>query len=300
MSGKIRVLMVDDEAQFRETTRKILNKKGFDTLLAADGREALAQLDANPDVVVLDIRMPGMDGHAVLQEIGRLQPEMPVIMLTGHGDLGSARQALAEGAFDYLSKPCDADVLAGKIREAFEHRKRPFPAEEKRVLGVMVPIQEYTVIDRNRTIGDAIAHLRDSFSQQAATSRILETGHRSILVKDAAAGIVGVLAIIDLLTLIMPRYLSAPKPSMADSIQYSPLFWQGMFTKAVKEMRTLIIEDVMAPVPLRIEATASLMEAAYLMHRHKARRLLVVLGGKTMGVIREQDLFFEMEKILRT
>jgi len=58
MIKKIKVLMVDDEAQFRETTRKILEKKGFETLMAANGREALAQLDSHPDVVVLDIRMP--------------------------------------------------------------------------------------------------------------------------------------------------------------------------------------------------------------------------------------------------
>jgi CBS-domain-containing membrane protein len=128
----------------------------------------------------------------------------------------------------------------------------------------------------------------------------METGHRSILVKDADENIIGVLAIIDLIELIMPRYLSAPKPSTADSIQYSPLFWKGMFTQAVKEIGTTIIWDVMSPVPLSIEGTASLMEAAYLMRTHKTRRLLVTLSGQPAGIIREQDLFFEMEKILRT
>jgi DNA-binding response OmpR family regulator len=300
MRDKIRVLMVDDEVQFRETTKKILNKKGFETLLAENGEEALARLGENPDVVILDIKMPGMDGHQVLTEIGKTHPEIPVIMLTGHGALPSAREALEEGAFDYLSKPCDADLLSSKIREAFQYKQKPEDREEKRVMGVMVPLQEYTVIARDKTIADAIKLLRESFTSQASTSRIMETGHRSILVKDAAENIVGVLAIIDLIELIMPSYLSAPKPSTADSIHYSPLFWKGMFSKAVKEIKTRVIWDVMAPAPLSIDGTASLMEAAYLMRTGKVRRLLVELSGKPAGVIREQDLFFEMEKILRS
>jgi CheY-like chemotaxis protein len=300
MIEKIKVLMIDDEAQFRKTTKKILNKKGFETILAENGKEALTKLDENPDVIILDIKMPEMDGHQVLKEIGKTHPKTPVIMLTGHGALPSAREALEEGAFDYLSKPCDADLLASKIREAFQYRQKPDSHQEKRIIGVMVPIQEYTVIARNKTIADAINLLRESFTSQAATSRIMETGHRSILVKDADENIIGVLSIVDLIELIMPRYLSVPKPSTADSIQYSPLFWKGMFTKAVKDIGTTIIWDVMSPVPLTIEGTATLMEAAYLMRINKVRRLLVVLSGKPAGVIREQDLFFEMEKILRT
>ena len=79
MLEKIKVLMVDDEVEFRKTTKKILNKKGFETILAEDGKEALALLDENPDVVVLDIRMPVMDGHEVLNEIRKTHPQTPVI-----------------------------------------------------------------------------------------------------------------------------------------------------------------------------------------------------------------------------
>ena len=300
MLEKIKVLMVDDEVEFRKTTKKILNKKGFETILAEDGKEALALLDENPDVVVLDIRMPVMDGHEVLNEIRKTHPQTPVIMLTGHGALSSASQALDEGAFDYLSKPCDADLLTMKIREAFQSSQHPEIQEEKRVLGIMVPLQEYTVIPRNKTVADAIRLLRESFTSQAATSRILETGHRSILVADASENIIGFLAITDLIQLIMPRYLSEPKPSTADSIQYSPMFWKGMFTKAVKGIGGVVLWDIMSPIPISIEGTSTLMEAAYLMHTRKVRRLLVVLSGKPAGIIREQDLFFEMEKILRT
>jgi len=300
MSKTIKVLMVDDEEQFRSTTRKILEKKGFETILAADGPEAIERLDAAPDVIILDIRMPGMDGHAVLAEIKKREPEIPVIMLTGHGALPSAQKALAEGAYDYLTKPCDVNILAMKITEAFESRGKPENEEEVRVLGAMVPIKEYTVINGAKPLREAIAALRDSYVSRMATSRLLETGHRSILVTDDDNEVIGLLAITDLLALIMPAYLSLPKPSTADSIQYSPMFWRGMFSKEIKAKADFPVKDVMSPAPLTIDGKASLMEAAFVMHSNRARRLLVMISGQVAGIIREQDLFFEMEKFLKT
>ncbi|MEA1947088.1 MAG: response regulator, partial [Thermodesulfobacteriota bacterium] len=105
MKEKIKLLMVDDEEQFRATTKKILDKKGFDTIVAESGEEAIDKIKENPDVVILDIRMPGIDGHEALRQIKKLKPDLPVIMLTGHGAMPSAKEALATGAFDYLSKP---------------------------------------------------------------------------------------------------------------------------------------------------------------------------------------------------
>ncbi|MBW1644413.1 MAG: response regulator, partial [Deltaproteobacteria bacterium] len=235
MSEKIKVLMVDDEEQFRSTTKKVLNKKGFDTILAGSGEEAIEKLNENPDVVILDIKMPGMDGHQALNEIKKLSPDLPVIMLTGHGALPSAREALVEGAFDYLTKPCDIDLLASKIEDAYLHGQEPGKAEEKKVSGVMVPVNEYTILNGDQTIEDAIAQLKESFVSKVSTSRIMETGHRSVLVMDEGKNVIGFLSIKDLLKLIMPSYLSAPKPSMADSVQYSPMFWDGMFSKTIAQ-----------------------------------------------------------------
>lgn len=299
MSEKIKVLMVDDEEQFRSTTKKILNKKGFDTILAGSGEEAIDKLKENPDVVILDIKMPGMDGHQALNEIKKLSPELPVIMLTGHGALPSAREALVEGAFDYLTKPCDIDLLSSKIKDAYKHGKEPDEIEEKRVMGVMVPINEYTTLNWDQTIEDAIAQLKESFVSKVSTSRILETGHRSVLVVDDKKNVTGIVTIRDLLKVIMPQYLSAPKPSMADSIQYSPMFWNGMFSKVITQKATTKLKDVMSPDPFTIDGTAFLMEAAYMMVEKKVRRLVVMIAGEVAGVIREQDLFFEIEKILK-
>ncbi|UCG08193.1 MAG: CBS domain-containing protein, partial [Desulfobacterales bacterium] len=222
-----------------------------------------------------------------------------VIMLTGHGALPSAKEALAEGAFDYLAKPCDIDILAAKITEASKVCKAEETIGEKSVKDVMIPIADYTTLTQDTTVREAIDKLRESFSAKVSTSRIMETGHRSILVFDERGKIRGILAIIDLLNAIMPAYLSAPKPSMADSIQYSPMFWSGMFEREVMRLATKKIKDVMSPAPLNISANANLMEAAYIMITNNERRLAVIKAGEVVGVIREQELFFEIERILR-
>jgi CheY-like chemotaxis protein len=299
MSQKIRVLMVDDEAQFRATTERILTRRGFKTIMAASGEEAIEKLDKNPDVVVLDIKMPGMDGHETLHEIKKRRPDLPVIILTGHGALPSARQARDKGAFDYLTKPCDIDTLAAKISEAYQHEHLEEGPTEKTVRDVMIPIADYTTLNQESTIKEAIDKLRESFFAKVSTSRIMETGHRSLLVFDDQGKIIGILAIIDLLRAIMPGYLSAPKPSTADSIQYSPMFWTGMFTREVTRLAGKKIKDVMSPAPRTIEGNANLMEAAYTMIYQNKRRLAVMDSGEVIGIIREQDLFFEIERILR-
>ena len=300
MMSQIKVLMVDDEKRFRDTTKKILNKRGFETILAESGEDALDKLNQNPDVVILDIKMPGMDGHETLEKIKEIKSDLPVIMLTGHGAMPSAKEALGQGAFDYLSKPCDITLLAEKIKEACRLQETPSVTQERSVGDIMIPIEEYSVITEDRTIGDAINLLKKSFATQVATSRLMETGHRSILVVDRAREVQGVLTIRDLMDVVMPGYISAPKPALADSIEYSPMFWKGMFLAGVKEMKKASLSDVMSPSPDSIDVNANLMEAAYLMLQADHRRLIVTSSGKTVGVIREQELFFEMERIINS
>lgn len=298
MSRKIRVLMVDDEAQFRVTTEKILNRRGFETVMAASGEEAVVKLGEHPDVVVLDIKLPGMDGHETLRAIKEQLPDLPVIMLTGHGALPSAQESLSSGAYDYLSKPCDIDLLTAKIKEATRQTAAPEGKAENSVRDVMIPIADYTTLEGDRTVAEAIRALRDSFAAKMSTRQIMETGHRSILVFDAQGKVIGIVAISDLLSAIMPGYLGAPKPSTADSIQYSPMFWAGMFSREVGQLGRKRIETVMSPAPATIDADANLMEAAYTMINLGHRRLAVVENGEVIGIIREQDLFFELERIL--
>jgi len=298
MGGKIRVLMVDDEEQFRSTTSRILTRKGYETTMAGSGEEAIQILkDAPQDVVILDIKMPGMDGHQTLAEIKKIRAEVPVIMLTGHGALDSAKASLKEGAFDYLAKPCDIDLLAAKIQDAYTSAKRGVKVE-KNVGDIMIPLEEYTTIEVGHTIREAIEELKKSYEGSISTGKVMETGHRSILVFDLKGKLAGILSILDLIRAVRPAYLSAPKPSMADTLQYSPMFWTGLFTTQAKALVDKKVGDIMSDPPITVEAEANLMEVAEMMYTQKARRLAVTLEGRVVGVVREQELFFEIARIV--
>ena len=121
--NRIRVLLVDDEEDFVHVVEKRLRKREVDTTVVTTGREALAELeDGGVDVVVLDVRMPGMDGLETLEEIKRRHPDVEVIMLTGHASLDAAVNGMELGAFDYLMKPMDIDDLLYRIEDAYEKR----------------------------------------------------------------------------------------------------------------------------------------------------------------------------------
>lgn len=121
----MQLMLVDDEKRFLSTTSKLLAQKGLKVFTANSGEDALEILkQVNIPVVILDVKMPGMDGIATLKEIKRRFPLIEVIMLTGHGTMESAVEGLKSGATDYLSKPVDIDVLVSKAKEAFEKRRR--------------------------------------------------------------------------------------------------------------------------------------------------------------------------------
>jgi len=121
---EMKMMLVDDEERFLTTTRKVLSKKGYDILTAASGSEALEKLATQQiHVVILDVKMPGMDGIATLKEIKRSFPLVEVIMLTGHGTVENAVEGLKCGATDYLTKPADVNDLIQKAEEAFQKRQ---------------------------------------------------------------------------------------------------------------------------------------------------------------------------------
>lgn len=119
------ILLIDDETQFLVTMAKRLRKRDFLVREAGSGLEGLRELEVEPaDVVVLDVGMPGMDGIQVLREIKLRFPQVQVLMLTGHADMEVAISGMAMGAFDYLMKPVELDVLVGKIREACSRSRK--------------------------------------------------------------------------------------------------------------------------------------------------------------------------------
>jgi DNA-binding NtrC family response regulator len=121
---KMKMMLVDDEERFLSTTKKLLEKKGYDVVTAPSGAEALEKLRVqNIHVVILDVKMPGMDGNDTLKEIKRQFPLIEVIMLTGHATMESAIDGLKSGAIDYLTKPADINEIIQKAEHAFEKRK---------------------------------------------------------------------------------------------------------------------------------------------------------------------------------
>jgi len=123
--SELTVLLVDDEVGFTAPMAKRLGKRGFETLVASSGREALDVLARETvDVILLDIMMPGMDGIKTLGEIKRLHPCVEVVMLTAHADSDIVISSLAMGACDYLLKPADVGELVRKIEGASRRRQR--------------------------------------------------------------------------------------------------------------------------------------------------------------------------------
>ena len=119
------IMLVDDEKPFVETMTKRLAKRELDVIPAFSGLEALEKLgqNRNIDVLILDVKMPGMDGIETLRRIKRNHPLVEVIMLTGHATVETAIEGMKLGAFDYLMKPCDMEKLISKLREAVQKKR---------------------------------------------------------------------------------------------------------------------------------------------------------------------------------
>ena len=120
----MKIMLVDDEERFLETTAKLLNKNGIDVVTANSGTKALEILQTqNIHVVILDVKMPGMDGIETLKQIKARYPLVEVIMLTGHGTMDSAIEGLKSGATDYLMKPTDVNILIHCLETAYQKRQ---------------------------------------------------------------------------------------------------------------------------------------------------------------------------------
>lgn len=121
-----KVMLVDDEVPFVETLTKRLSKRDLRVCSAFSGREALEKLnkDSSVDIVMLDVKMPGMDGIETLREIKESHPLVEVIMLTGHATIETAIEGMKLGAFDYLMKPCDIEQLMVKVEEAKDKKRK--------------------------------------------------------------------------------------------------------------------------------------------------------------------------------
>jgi two-component system nitrogen regulation response regulator NtrX len=164
------ILVVDDEKSIRDSLKIILEYEKYGVLLAKDGREALSVFEREAvDLVLLDIKMPGMDGLEVLQEMKRRDPTMAVVIVSGHGTITTAVEATKLGAFDFLEKPLDRDRLLLTVRNGLAQRKltEENVSLRKRVAG------QGRILGKSAAVGEILATIQKVGPTQA---RILITG----------------------------------------------------------------------------------------------------------------------------
>jgi two-component system nitrogen regulation response regulator NtrX len=121
---KARILVIDDEAPIRDSLRMMLEYEGYEFIGAATGQEgiALAERDA-PDLVLLDVKMPGMDGIEVLERLHHMNETLPVVVVSGHGTISTAVEATKKGAFDFIEKPFASERVLVSLRNALDSRQ---------------------------------------------------------------------------------------------------------------------------------------------------------------------------------
>lgn len=156
------IAIVDDEVDVRAALTEMFELEHLPSVAFRDGESALSAIDATfPGIVISDLRMPGMDGYGLFNRLRQIDPELPVIILSGHGDLASAVDLVKRGAYDFLAKPFDSDTLLAAVRRALEKRSLVL---ENRLLR-----QQTVAPERDALLGDSplIEHFRQTLAQLA-------------------------------------------------------------------------------------------------------------------------------------
>jgi CheY-like chemotaxis protein len=276
VSDKIRVLLVDDEQQFVINMARILKLRGFEVTTALNGYQAVdaVKYGGGFDVVVLDVKMPGMDGVETLGEIKKRAPDTEVIMLTGHASLESGTQAMRRGAYDYLMKPCDIEDLVEKIKEAHEAEMiKRHPVLWPRKLVREIPLQAFPKLRPGDPLEKILAVMSPGSGEEP-----LEEVH----VVDEEDHLQGVITRRDLLN-------DAQKAHTETSLTWSDL------VKSPGLVPRKTLQEVLRAQTVTTQANAYLTDAANQMILHNLRRMPVVRAGKMIGVIRLEDVFQYMD-----
>lgn len=169
----VRVLLVDDEKEFLDSTARILERRGFVVRTAVSAPEALARFGEEPvDVAVFDVKMPGMDGYELFRRVRETWPEVPIVMLTGHGTIGKAFELSRAGVFDYLAKPVDVNRLAAVLLAAAGRAPRPAPRlDDDAPSGIRV-----LIVDDEREFLASLAKVLSRRGMEVITAQTGEEG----------------------------------------------------------------------------------------------------------------------------
>lgn len=277
----IRVLLVDDEEQFVLNMAKLLKFRGFEVSTALDGFKALELFKSGEgfDVVVLDVKMPGMDGISALSRIKKIAPHTEVIMLTGHATLESGIEAIRWGAFDYLMKPCDIEDLTEKIKEACEvERIKHRPVLWPRNLVKEIARPSFIRLGTDDPLIRALkVFIRGAGMPSKEKLYILDE-------KDRLQGVITRRDLIDAARKAHPDHVIAWVDLVKDPSLLPPV----------------ILGDVMRPDhPITADPEENLTQVAHRMITDKIRSMPVVEGEKVKGFIRLQDIFQYVEHKIR-
>ena len=276
MNAKIRVLLVDDEESFAMNLSRLLQNRNFEVVAAFDGFQALEVIRSADafDVAVLDVKMPGMDGIATLKAIKKHSAQTEVIMLTGHATLKSGIQAIREGAFDYLMKPCDIEDLTTKIREAYD----------------VETIRRHPVLWPRNKVEDIICFTFERLSPDALLTDALE-----VFRKENAAWASETAYILDgkdrLLGFITRRDLI--EAARGTCTEFS-LTWDAL-RENPHWLPPKSVRDLMHTSIIYCRPGERLSDVAHQLIRNKFRTMPVIDQEKVVGIVRLQDIFLHLE-----
>ncbi len=280
----IKLLLIDDEYEFRQAASKALARQGFAVSEAESGVQALSMLrDDTPDLVILDLRMGGMDGVSTLEEIKKIKPNLPVIFLTGYGKFEEALSGFKLGIMDFIQKPVDMKDLAERIHKLFSEGVDK-PAREKTISELMIPASAYCRLYKDQTVQEIVATLAGQLSEPASVGGAPQRVRRTVLVFDRQEEFIGLIQVEDIVKLMVPLYL-----------RYSPYFCYlpGMFLAQTKMIGKKSAEDLLADA-FFIDIEVPLMEAVNLMVSENLTNLAVTKFGKFVGILRDEDIFKEI------
>ena len=277
MASNIHVLIVDDEKRFVENTAKILRRRAYEVSTAFDGSQAIEKLKGpiRFDVVVLDVKMPGIDGIATLKEIKKIDPKVEVIMLTGHASLESGTQAMRCGAFDYLMKPCDIENLMAKINEALEvERIKRHPVLWPRNRVKDLALYSFIKLDTQDPLAKALAVFK-----RESRRAVVET----VFIQDAHGRFQGIVSRQDLLAEAQKLHPGVSL-SWPDLINDPGLLPPGRLGRIMRK-----------PPPQAAAPGDSLTDTAHRMISENVRCLPVVKSGNVVGIVRLHDILRYVE-----
>jgi len=284
--ANLKLLLVDDEDDFRRATATTLGRRGFTVIEAANGEEALMAIRREcPDIVVLDLKMPGMSGIETLQHIREIEASLPVIILTGHGDYEAAMASIKLKVVDFIQKPVDVDRLSQRIRNLLA-RKSDELMREPTISELMVPSDLYPKVYTDEPMTSVLKAISDAYRKPIPEDSVYGQ-FRSALVYNRNEEFQGMIRFSDMLRLLIP-----------DALRDSPYasFFTGMLLAQSKVLGKWTIETLVQK-QIVVDVDTPLMEAVHLLVEHKLINIPVVQGNLLVGILRGRDIIIATARL---